>query len=237
MSFCSNCGAQLPEGAKFCASCGTLVSLMQPQAAEQAQPVFNQSAEPTQPVCNQPAEQTQSAYNAFDEKSQPVFSQPADQQTPPQSPFTQYDYQQQTQGYYAPPVTNSPARPDMNISFLDAISEFFKRYVDFSGRSTKRAYWFVILFNIIVTSAIGILGRIPGLETLGSVADSLYALACLIPGIALSVRRMHDTGRSGTSVLINLLPIVGWIIFIVWCCGDSEGDNEWGYAPEFKNPQ
>ena len=55
----------------------------------------------------------------------------------------------------------------------------------------------------------------------------------LIPTIAISVRRLHDIGRPGTWYLLNLIPVVGSIILLVWYCQDSTGDNQWGSNPKY----
>ena len=67
----------------------------------------------------------------------------------------------------------------------------------------------------------------------GGAWSFIYSLFILLPGLAVSVRRMHDTGRSGWWVLLGIIPIVGWIIFIVFACQDSEpGDNQYGLNPK-----
>lgn len=94
----------------------------------------------------------------------------------------------------------------------------WKNYANFSGCTSVRGYWMAYLMNMIagfVLSAIA--GVIPALTVLGS----LYSLAALIPGLAITVRRLRDAGYSWLSYFWLLLPIVGWIIFIVRLCKKS----------------
>ena len=138
----------------------------------------------------------------------------------------QTDYQQQN--YYQQPYQQSFQRPKSSVTFKEAITMFFKRYVDFSGRSVKSEFWYVFLFNLIVGGVLGFLAYN---------SNGFSALASLfIPGLALSFRRLHDIGKSGIYILISLIPIAGVIILIVWFAQDSTGDNEYGPAPEYINP-
>ena len=66
----------------------------------------------------------------------------------------------------------------------------------------------------------------------------IYGLVWLLPGLAVAVRRLHDIGKSGWNLLWILLPIVGAIMLIYWCCQDSQvGENKWGANPKFVNPE
>ena len=109
----------------------------------------------------------------------------------------------------------------MNI--IEATKLFFTRYADFNGRSRRSEYWWASL-------AIGIIGSIVT-ALLGDFAF-LWSLAILVPGLAICVRRLHDIGKSGWWYLISLIPLVGLIIMLVWCCQDSTEDNQWGPNPK-----
>lgn len=106
--------------------------------------------------------------------------------------------------------------------FVDA----FKKYADFDGRARRRDYWMFILVHIGVSIALSIVDYLLGLPFgLGT----LYALASLIPAIAVSIRRLHDIGKPGIWWLINFIPLIGAIWFIVLMATDSEmRDNEYG---------
>ena len=86
-----------------------------------------------------------------------------------------------------------------------------------------------VLFNIIVAAVVGIIGSLIGFKWLAS----LYSLAVFIPGLAVSVRRLHDTGRSGWWLLIGLVPLIGGIWLLVLLCLDSQPEtNKWGANPK-----
>ena len=87
----------------------------------------------------------------------------------------------------------------------------WKRWNDFDGTSSVKEYWMAYLINFIVGIIFGALGRAVGIF---SFVGGIYALAVIVPSIALFVRRMHDINRSGWSWLWVLVPIVGWIYII-----------------------
>ncbi len=115
----------------------------------------------------------------------------------------------------------------------------FTHYADFSGRATRREYWlfgiFTLVMQLFFNIAMGVLlfafesaAAVMVVNCLGMV----FSLAICIPSLAVSVRRCHDTGRSGWWVLISLVPCVGWIIYLVFMCTRSqECDNQWGAYP------
>ena len=88
-------------------------------------------------------------------------------------------------------------------------------YANFRDRTSIRGYWMAVLFNFIAALILGIIASIiPQLSFL----SSLYSLAVLIPGLALSVRRLRDTGRHWGWIFISLVPLVGSILLIVFLC-------------------
>ena len=97
-----------------------------------------------------------------------------------------------------------------------AYKDFFKRYFDFNGKTSVSGYWWVVLVNIIISTILGFLG------TIGATISGIYGLVTLIPGLAIFVRRMHDTNRSGWNILWVLLPIIGWIILLVYLVSDKK---------------
>ena len=117
----------------------------------------------------------------------------------------------------------------MNIQ--EAVTSVLSKYATFSGRASRSEYWWFALANIIV-------------QLLASVVDSailhsetpavagIVSLALLIPGLAVSARRLHDIGKSGWNLLWAFLPLIGIILLIVWYCrkGDA-GDNAYGSDP------
>ncbi|HOK77375.1 MAG TPA: DUF805 domain-containing protein [Verrucomicrobiota bacterium] len=108
--------------------------------------------------------------------------------------------------------------------------EALKKYAVFEGRARRREYWFFVLFNLIISF---VLGFIEGLFGGPGVLGAIYGLAVLIPGIAVAVRRLHDTGRSGWWLLIGLVPVVGFIVLLVFMVMDSTpGPNQYGPNPK-----
>ena len=106
----------------------------------------------------------------------------------------------------------------------------WKKYAEFSGRARRQEYWMFFLFNLLAFIAIGIIDGILG--TNGALSG-LYSLAVLIPSLAVLVRRLHDTDRSGWWILVNLIPTIGWIVCIVLLCIDSKpGENRFGANPK-----
>lgn len=111
-----------------------------------------------------------------------------------------------------------------------------KKYTVFTGRARRREYWFFVLFNILISAALGVVDYFTrtynaeyGIGLLGAV----YALGVLLPAIAVTVRRLHDTGRSGWWLLIVLVPIIGGIVLLVFMVLDGQpGDNQYGPSPK-----
>lgn len=191
--FCQQCGTQIEDGLAFCTNCGAK------QSVASATPVNNEVINNVQP---QPVMKGQ--YN----QPNTQFNQPANQQGYAQP---------NTYTYSSVDTSGSPKR----VSFGEAIKLFFVNYVNFTGRSTASEYWWVFLFNFLVslcTSWIPVLGQ-------------LISLGLLIPGLALGIRRLHDTGKHWYYIFMGLIPLAGFIILIVQYCKASDADNQWGPAP------
>jgi uncharacterized membrane protein YhaH (DUF805 family) len=110
--------------------------------------------------------------------------------------------------------------------YLDVL----KKYAVFSGRARRKEYWMFFLFNIIIVIAIGFVESIIGSP---GVIGMLYSLAVLIPGIAVSIRRLHDTGRTGWWMLVALVPVIGAIVLLIFMVQDSKpGTNQYGANPK-----
>jgi uncharacterized membrane protein YhaH (DUF805 family) len=109
------------------------------------------------------------------------------------------------------------------------------RFNDFSGRSRRKEYWMAFLINIIISFVVGFIDGAIGSNLWGGIGvlSALYIIALLIPGIAVTVRRLHDTGRSGWLLLIAVIPIIGAIVLLVWLAADgNRGDNQYGPDPK-----
>ena len=104
------------------------------------------------------------------------------------------------------------------------------KYAEFNGRARRSEYWYFVLINILVSIGIYIMDAVIG--TFG-VLGLLYSLAILIPGLAVSVRRLHDTGRSGWNLLFALIPLIGAVILLIFFFQDStDSENEYGANPK-----
>ena len=90
----------------------------------------------------------------------------------------------------------------------------WQNLANFSGTTSRRGYWMAVLVNIVVTALISLVVKLTHL----SILETIYSLAILIPGLAISVRRLRDAGKSWGWLFINLIPLVGQIIFIVMLC-------------------
>jgi uncharacterized membrane protein YhaH (DUF805 family) len=97
-----------------------------------------------------------------------------------------------------------------------------QQYAVFEGRASRTEYWMFSLFNLLIAIALGFLESIIGT---GGAIYGLYALLILIPSIAVTVRRLHDTSRSGWWLLIAFLPLIGTIILLVLLVLDSATEN------------
>ena len=122
-----------------------------------------------------------------------------------------------------------------------------KQYVDFSGRARRREYWMFFLVNLVIVIVLSLVDTMLGTggfratsgggsfyaaNSLG-LLSGLYSLAVLLPAIAVAVRRLHDTDRSGWWILIGLIPIIGGIILLVfYVLEGTRGPNRFGPDPK-----
>jgi uncharacterized membrane protein YhaH (DUF805 family) len=116
------------------------------------------------------------------------------------------------------------------MNFFDAVLSVLTNYVDFKGRARRSEYWWFFLFDVIVSVIVSLFDVAAGTQVL----EILVGVALLLPGLAVTIRRLHDTDRRGWWVLIGLVPIVGMIVLIVFACQDSEpGSNRFGDSPKY----
>ncbi len=111
-----------------------------------------------------------------------------------------------------------------------------KNYVGFSGRARRKEYWFFVLINFLITIALafvdGIVGSFDPQTGFGALSG-IYSLAVFIPTFAVTVRRLHDTSRTGWWLLIAFIPLIGAIVLLVFMFLDStSGTNEYGPDPK-----
>ncbi len=114
--------------------------------------------------------------------------------------------------------------------------EVLKKYTEFSGRSRRKEYWYFVLFNFIVSIVlIGVDSMVGTLNSEGGygVFSTIYSIAVLLPTIGVGIRRLHDIGRTGWWLLIGLLPLIGFIVLIIFFVKDSQpGENQYGPNPK-----
>ena len=106
----------------------------------------------------------------------------------------------------------------------------WKKYAEFSGRARRQEFWMFFLFNFLAFFALGIVDVLLGTSC---ALCGLYNLAAIIPGLAVIVRRLHDTDHSGWWYWIGLIPLIGFIVLLVFLCSDSKpGENRFGANPK-----
>ncbi len=104
----------------------------------------------------------------------------------------------------------------------------WKKFADFTGRARRKEYWMFVLFNLIVSIICSVVDAALGTMFIGSI----YSLAVLLPSLAVGARRLHDTGRSGWWQLLWFIPVIGWIVMIVFLVQDSQDENDYGANPK-----
>ncbi len=109
------------------------------------------------------------------------------------------------------------------MNFIDAVKTCFRKYADFNGCASRPEFWWWVLFTVLASTA---------LQTVGNDLVRLFSIATFLPSIAVTARRLHDTDRSGWLQLLWFIPVVGWIILVIWCaeagkpsryCGSTQG--------------
>ena len=179
-SYCTGCGSQIDDDARFCGDCGKAVSGSTPSAAR------------------------------FE----------------PASPGNEDDWKL--------PMTETGTGDGMTFGYY---LEGLRRYADFEGRAGRAEFWWFILVLYGIQIAIAVIGLAlgtfsPALETASIVMVWVHGLGTLLPSLAVTARRLHDTGRSGWWMLIALIPFVGWIPVLIFLLQPSyAGPNEYGRGP------
>jgi uncharacterized membrane protein YhaH (DUF805 family) len=119
------------------------------------------------------------------------------------------------------------------MNFPDAVASALRNYATFAGRARRSEFWFFFLFMLLAQAIAGV---IDGAATDG-VAGGVVGIALLIPSISVTARRLHDNGRSGWWMLVGLVPLIGWIILLIWYCQPGEnGPNRFGPDPRAGGP-
>lgn len=111
-----------------------------------------------------------------------------------------------------------------------------KQYSVFDGRARRKEYWYFFLFNLLVLFGIAYFDRFIGsyhAESGLNLFTTIYALAVFVPGLAVTVRRLHDTGRGAWWLLIALVPFAGAIaVLMLMAQNGKPGKNQYGVNPK-----
>lgn len=102
------------------------------------------------------------------------------------------------------------------MTFVESISTCFKKYADFSGCASRSEFWWWALFSFVAALVLGFISEW---------VSGIFSLATLIPYLAVGARRLHDVDRSGWWQLIALIPLIGWIILIIWFATEGKQPN------------
>ncbi|MDG2272356.1 MAG: DUF805 domain-containing protein [Halioglobus sp.] len=117
--------------------------------------------------------------------------------------------------------------------------QVLNKYTQFDGRSRRKEYWMFILINMVISFILTFVDRLTG--TLNpdvglGLLSGIYTLAVLIPSIAVACRRLHDTGKSGWWLLILIVPLIGWLVLVIFFVQDSQTEeNQYGVCPKRGN--
>lgn len=106
------------------------------------------------------------------------------------------------------------------MDFPTAVRTGFVKYVDFSGRAGRAEFWHWALFSLIASIVLSVVDERLSLA---------FTLATLLPSIAVATRRLHDTDRGGWSQLVGVIPVIGWLLMLVWLTQvPTPGANRYG---------
>lgn len=121
-----------------------------------------------------------------------------------------------------------PYETEEDYGFFDWVKKCFSHYADFSGRARRKEFWYFFLFLCIGNAIASVIDMAFGFKDI-PVFQSIFSIATFVPNLAVTIRRLHDTNRSGWWFLINLIPLVGFIIFLVFMATDTKPEsNQWG---------
>lgn len=117
----------------------------------------------------------------------------------------------------------------------------FKKYIEFSGRASRKQYWMFMLFVVVIAMILGFFDGLMGTQ-IGETPQSvgvlslIWSLAILLPSLSITVRRLHDTNRSGWWFLISFIPLLGGVVLVVFMVmNGNAGSNQYGLDPKLSN--
>jgi uncharacterized membrane protein YhaH (DUF805 family) len=125
--------------------------------------------------------------------------------------------------------------PKQGADRMEWYLEVLRKYAVFTGRARRREFWTFTLISVIISIVLGIIDAVIGTDYASGygVLGTIYGLAVVIPSIAVGIRRLHDINRAGWWILIALIPIIGFIVLIVFYFTEgTRGDNRYGPDPK-----
>jgi uncharacterized membrane protein YhaH (DUF805 family) len=114
------------------------------------------------------------------------------------------------------------------MNLQEAVQSVLSQYANFNGRARRSEYWFWVLATVIASIVALVIDMIIGVQ----IVQWILVLATIVPNLAVGARRLHDTDKSGWLQLIGIIPIIGWIVLIVFYATDSGPDNKYGPNPK-----
>jgi uncharacterized membrane protein YhaH (DUF805 family) len=106
------------------------------------------------------------------------------------------------------------------MSFIDAVKICFVKYANFKGCASRAEFWWWFVFTLVVTAA---------LRTISYNVSGVFSVATFLPSLAVAARRLHDTDRSGWWQLLYFVPVIGWVVLIIFCIEPGQPNR---YASE-----
>lgn len=118
---------------------------------------------------------------------------------------------------------------------MDWYINVLRNYVGFGGRARRKEFWMFILVNIIFAFVLGVLDKMFGWQRAGGegILTTIYAILVFLPSWAVQFRRLHDTDRTAWWLLLLVIPVIGWLVIILFSCQDgTPGENRFGSDPK-----
>lgn len=216
---CRFCNHNSAYGSKFCENCGAAFTDAELSAElnSQTQGMIDVSAPTPQ---NYGSTQQDNGGYTGGTSNQTGYNQNAYGQ---QNGYNQYGGYGNVNAMY-----NTGDGSPKYVGFGEAISLYFRNFINFNGRSTRSEYWFAMLFLFVVSLCANVIDSL--LLGDAGILPVLINIAFFLPSLGLNIRRLHDSGKSAWYLLLGIIPFAGWIIMLVFYCQPSVGQNKWGAA-------
>ena len=245
MAHCRNCGMEIDDNAQICLNCGTPRMQEQTPRSTGGSPYLydhSQAQRYSQGALN-PQAQPQQYYGEQAQPGQYYGGQQDSRYAQDQVPESVRLAQQNSQALPPQYAGRSAQTPNYygtypGPGFLEAVGICFRKYLTFSGRARRSEYWYFRLFCWLVDIVLLILAAAFSDTAMSGIFGLLLLVFCLIillPGLAVSWRRMHDIGKSGMWNLILFAPCIGWILWLIYLTTDSDHrENEFGRSQKYQ---